>query len=347
MTPLILLPGLACDAELFRDQRPALATRGPVHVADVHRRADSIEAMAQLLLAEHPGPLRLVGASMGGIVALEAFAQAPERVHGLALLGTTARADTREVVALRRDAIALFEQGRAEEVLRPNVALAFHASRQHDAALVGDYLAMTLERAGAADLARQNRALVERGDRRALLSRIACPLLVMCGDSDALTLPECSREIAAAVPHALRRTAAMRPHVDLGASVRGDRRIARLAGGLTGARPRAVASRVARANPVGPVGDARRSLSCPRPPAPRCAARERGEGHVEHAGPPGLRRRAGPAGRTVTARDPPGVERVLRQVVSDARARSPGACFSRQWRHHAGSSSAGSGLLMW
>lgn len=202
MTPLILLPGLACDAELFRDQRPALATRGPVHVADVHRRADSIEAMAQLLLAEHPGPLRLVGASMGGIVALEAFAQAPERVHGLALLGTTARADTREVVALRRDAIALFEQGRAEEVLRPNVALAFHASRQHDAALVGDYLAMTLERAGAADLARQNRALVERGDRRALLSRIACPLLVMCGDSDALTLPECSREIAAAVPHA-------------------------------------------------------------------------------------------------------------------------------------------------
>ncbi|HMM84924.1 MAG: alpha/beta fold hydrolase [Gammaproteobacteria bacterium] len=202
MTPLVLLPGLACDAALFRDQLPALATRASVHVSDVHRRADSIEAMASLLLAEHPGPLRLAGASMGGIVALEAWVQAPERVQGLALLGTTARADTPEMVALRRWAIEQFEHGAAAEVLRANVGFAFHPSRQHDAALVDDYLRMTLERAGASDLARQNRALIGRADRRALLPRIACPLLVICGDADALTPPECSREIAAAVPHA-------------------------------------------------------------------------------------------------------------------------------------------------
>ncbi|NWG76152.1 MAG: alpha/beta hydrolase, partial [Rubrivivax sp.] len=33
MTPLLLLPGLACDAELFRDQLAPLASRVPVHVA--------------------------------------------------------------------------------------------------------------------------------------------------------------------------------------------------------------------------------------------------------------------------------------------------------------------------
>jgi pimeloyl-ACP methyl ester carboxylesterase len=202
VTPLILLPGLACDAELFRDQLAPLASRSPVHVADVHRRADSIAAMAALLLAEHPGPLRLAGVSMGGIVALEVFARAPERVEALALLGTTARPDTPEMVGLRTMAIELFEQGRAEDVLRANVPLAFHASRQRDAALVDAYLRMTLERAGGAELARQNRALLGRADRRAVLPAIACPLLVMCGDADALTPPECSREIAAAVPHA-------------------------------------------------------------------------------------------------------------------------------------------------
>lgn len=202
MTPLILLPGLACDAELFRDQLAPLASRVPVHVADVHRRADSVADIAALLLAEHTGPLRLAGVSMGGIVALEVFAQAPQRVEALALLGTTARPDTAEMVGLRTMAIELFEQGRAEEVLRANVPLAFHASRQHDTALVEDYLRMTLARAGAAELARQNRALLGRADRRALLPSIACPLLVMCGDADALTPPECSREIAAAVPHA-------------------------------------------------------------------------------------------------------------------------------------------------
>lgn len=202
MTPLILLPGLACDAALFRDQLPALAAHVPVRVADVHRRADTIEAMAALLLAEHPGPLRLAGASMGGIVALEAHAQAPGRVEAMALLGTSARADTPEVVALRSAAIELYEQGRAEEVLRANVGFVFHSSRHGDAALVDDYLLMTLERAGAADLARQNRALVARADRRATLPAIRCPLLVMCGEGDVLTPPECAREIAAAVPQA-------------------------------------------------------------------------------------------------------------------------------------------------
>lgn len=200
--PLVLLPGLACDAALFRDQLAPLAARVPVHVADVHRRADSVPEMAALLLAEHPGPLRLAGVSMGGIVALEAFAQAPARVAALALLGTTARADTPEMVALRTAAIGWFEQGRAEEVLRANVGFAFHASRQGDEALVDDYLRMTLGRAGAAELARQNRALIARADRRALLPSIACPLLVMCGDADALTPPECAREIAAAAPQA-------------------------------------------------------------------------------------------------------------------------------------------------
>lgn len=199
---LILLPGLACDAALFRDQLPALAAVAPVQVSDVQRRADTLPAMAARLLAEHPGPLRLAGASMGGMLALEAFALAPGRIEALALLGTTARADTAEWTRLRTEAIALFEQGRADEVLRANVAFAFHPSRQRDAALVDAYLDMVLGRAGAPELIRQNKALIGRADRRALLPSIGCPLLVMCGDADALTPPECSREIAAAVPQA-------------------------------------------------------------------------------------------------------------------------------------------------
>lgn len=199
MTPLILLPGLACDEELFRDQRPALAARVPVHVSDVHDRFDTLPQMAAALLAEHPGPLRLAGASMGGMLALEVLAQAPGRVRALALLGTSARADTPELVALRTAAIAQFEAGAAETVLRANLPFAFHPSRQHDDALIDAYLRMVLERAGAQALARQNRALIARADRRALLPSIACPSLVMVGDSDLLTPPEHAREMAEAI----------------------------------------------------------------------------------------------------------------------------------------------------
>ena len=202
MTRVILLPGLASDAALWRHQLPALTAAGhTVHVTDAHARADTLSAMARWVLVEHEGPLVLVGTSMGGILALEVFRQAPQRVAALALLGSSARPDTPEMIKLRSAAVREFEQGRVDEILRANVPFAFHPSRQGDAALVTDYFDM-VRRAGALQLIRQNRAIMARPDSRPLLRRLQCPVLVVCGDADALTPPECSREVAAAVPQA-------------------------------------------------------------------------------------------------------------------------------------------------
>ena len=202
MTRVILLPGLASDAALWRHQMAALTAAGhAVHVTDAHARASTLSGMAHILLAEHEGPLVLVGTSMGGILALEVFRQAPHRVAALALLGSSARPDTPEMITLRSAAVHEFEQGRMDEVLRANVPFAFHPSRQGDSVLVSDYFDM-VRRAGPAQLISQNRAIMARPDSRPLLRRLSCPVLVVCGDADALTPPECSREVAAAVPHA-------------------------------------------------------------------------------------------------------------------------------------------------
>lgn len=199
MTPLILLPGMACDAELWQHQQAALAQQRPVRVADVHHRADSLPAMATLLLTEQPGTLLLAGCSLGGMLALEVARQAPQRVRGLALLGTTARPDTPELLALRTQAIAQFEQGGVEPLIRANAMFAFHAPNA--GALTERYLAMIL-RAGTPGLIRQNRAVMARHDLRPHLAALACPTLVVGGLNDQLTPPDCSREIAAAVPQA-------------------------------------------------------------------------------------------------------------------------------------------------
>jgi pimeloyl-ACP methyl ester carboxylesterase len=201
MPTLILLPGLACDATVWRDQRPVLAARAPLVVTDVHERFASLPEMAAALLAEQPGELLLCGTSMGGMLALEVVRQAPQRVKALALLATSARPDTPEMIRLRGDAIALFEQGRAEEVLRANVAFAFHPRVAEDSELATTYLAFVM-RGGAQRLVRQNRAVMARADARPGLAAIRCPTLVACGDSDLLTPPEHSREIAAAIPGA-------------------------------------------------------------------------------------------------------------------------------------------------
>lgn len=201
---IVLLPGLACDAALWRDIAPALAADHRVAVSDVHARFDDLPSMAGAVLAEHPGPLVLVGASMGGMVALEAEALARaagggERLRGLALLGSTARADTAEQRALRQAAIELFEAGRLHEVLVANLGFVFGARAARDAALVSDYLAM-VHRAGAAQLVRQNRAVLARAARLPGLAGARCPVLAVGGAEDRLTPPDCSAEIAAAAP---------------------------------------------------------------------------------------------------------------------------------------------------
>ncbi|HZY19920.1 MAG TPA: alpha/beta hydrolase [Ramlibacter sp.] len=200
MTTLVLLPGLAADARMWRDQLPALARWRPV-VTDVHMRHPTVAEMAAALLVRHPGPLVLCGASMGGIVAMEVARQAPTRVAGLALLGTTAQPETDEMRQVRERAIALFSQGRVADVIEPNAAMAFHPDHAQDADLVGRYLAFVLQ-AGGEQLVRQNRAIVERPDARPHLARLRCPTLVVCGEDDQLTPAERSREIASLVPHA-------------------------------------------------------------------------------------------------------------------------------------------------
>lgn len=201
MRSLLLLPGLACDAELFAAQQLALAGAHRVHVSDVHRREATLPLMAARLLHEQPGSHVLVGASMGGMLALEIVRQAPQRVRAVALLGSTARPDTPELVKLRTQACAMFAAGRMDEVLRANVLFAFHPLHTRNRALVDGYLAM-LRRAGAEQLITQNRAVMARADSRPLLPSITCPVLVACGEADALTTPEHAREIAALVPQA-------------------------------------------------------------------------------------------------------------------------------------------------
>jgi pimeloyl-ACP methyl ester carboxylesterase len=198
LTTLVLLPGLAADADMWRDQLEGLANYQPV-VSDTHTRHATIPEMAAAVLARFPGPLALCGASMGGMVAMEVARQAPDRVRGLALLGTTAQPESGEMRAVREKAIELFAAGRAREVIEPNVAMAFDPG--HDPALARRYLDFVL-RAGAEALIRQNRAVIARPDARMHLPQLRCPVLVMVGESDQLTPPDLSREIAALVPHA-------------------------------------------------------------------------------------------------------------------------------------------------
>ena len=79
--PLVLVPGLLCDAALWRGQVDDLADIAQPWIADV-TRDDSMTAMARRVLAEAPpGRFALAGLSMGGYVAQAIMREAPERVE--------------------------------------------------------------------------------------------------------------------------------------------------------------------------------------------------------------------------------------------------------------------------
>ncbi len=196
--PLILIPGLLCDEDLWRDQLPALAAHADVSITMEQTRHDSISAIAAAILAAAPPRFALAGLSMGGMVALELMRQAADRVTRLALLDTSARANTGEELKVRAGRIALVQAGHVDIVLGLQLARFLPLTRLGDVLLVDRALRM-MRRVGAATYVRQERAGMQRIDSRPSLAAITCPTLVLCGRQDAATPLALSEEIASGI----------------------------------------------------------------------------------------------------------------------------------------------------
>ena len=105
--PLLLLPGLMCDARLWGPVQERLWALVPerdryagAHVAAL-RGARNAPDLAARLLRHAPPRFALAGAALGAMVALEMVAQAPERITRLALLAGDARPDALEKAPAR------------------------------------------------------------------------------------------------------------------------------------------------------------------------------------------------------------------------------------------------------
>ena len=198
--PLVLLPGLLCDAALWQPQMAALADIAEPAVADL-ARDDSLLAMARRVLGMTPPRFALAGLSMGGYLAQEIMRQAPERVTRLALLDTSARADTPEQASRRRGFIELAQKGEFKGITPRMLPVYLHPDHLGDKALTGAVIAMA-ERIGKDGYLRQQKAIMGRPDGREDLKRIKVPTLVLCGREDQATPYERNAEIASLIPGA-------------------------------------------------------------------------------------------------------------------------------------------------
>lgn len=191
--PVLLIPALYCSARLFAAQLPALWQFGPVTIAN-HCKGDSIPAIAAQILAHAPPRFSLAGLSMGGYTALEIMRQAPERVTRLALLDTSARADTPEAAQGRLDSIRAVEQDGFDRYLDQSWLMAVASARRDDAELRALYRRIAWD-VGPERFIHQQKAIGRRPDSRPHLGAIRCPTLVLVGEDDSATPPHLAEEI--------------------------------------------------------------------------------------------------------------------------------------------------------
>lgn len=196
---LLLIPGQLNDAELWRDQIAGLGERADCIVPDITGGGD-LESLAQAVLAEAPERFSLAGFSLGGYVAVEMARQAPQRIERLALLDTAIVPDSPARGRSRRqleDLAALPGRfhGFGNQLLRSYLA----AGNLGNAAIVARIRDMT-ERLGSEVFVRQSR--IPRKDGSEVLAALACPVLILCGEEDAITPLADHVAMAALVPQA-------------------------------------------------------------------------------------------------------------------------------------------------
>ena len=197
VSPIVLVPGLLCSAEVFAPQIAALWSFGPVTVAST-LNGETMDRIAASILHDAPPCFALAGISMGGYVCMEIMRQAPERVTRLALLDTSARPDSPEQSERRRAMLAQARDSDFATWVEEALTSIMHPSRHVDAGLRAVNRRMGLA-IGVEGFARQTEAAIGRPDSRPGLSVIHVPTLVLVGEDDQLIPPEHSKEIASSI----------------------------------------------------------------------------------------------------------------------------------------------------
>ena len=209
--PVVLLHGFPLNGAMWDELVPALADRYHVVVPDLRGHGATEAPDGPYEIADHAADVvalldrlgvewaAVVGLSMGGYIAIQLLARAPERIRAVVLADTMGRGDGDErrqaraaqAEVIRSDGLDAF----ANLVLPRMFAPSVFSERP---ALVERFRrTITGQRPHAVIAALQG--LASRPDMLGALARVDVPALVLVGSEDAATTPDDSRELASVI----------------------------------------------------------------------------------------------------------------------------------------------------
>jgi pimeloyl-ACP methyl ester carboxylesterase len=178
---VVLLHAFPLDERMWEPQLAALGDQS-VMVPNLYGLGgSSIDGWAERVLEEVEGELVVVGASLGGYVALAMARRDPERIRGLLLAGSRATPDPPDRKALRDEMIGVVEKEGIEGWNR-------------------DFSPPGPSDRMKGELVRGIEALRDRPDATDVVTSFGGPLVVVVGDQDDILPVDEARHIAASAP---------------------------------------------------------------------------------------------------------------------------------------------------
>ncbi|CAM3669729.1 alpha/beta fold hydrolase [Rheinheimera salexigens] len=179
---LVLLPGLNNTQEIWQPLLAHLPSEVNAYALQCPT-VDDVDAIADSLLAELPAQFYLCGFSFGGYVALSILHRYPQRVQGLILAGTSAKADSPQQVEFRRSLIARLQTEDYQQMINQQASKAFHADSLLKPELMRIRRSM-INNYGAERFVAHLQACIARPDREQVLTDMTIPLLVISAVED-------------------------------------------------------------------------------------------------------------------------------------------------------------------
>jgi len=209
--PVVLLHGFPLNGAMWDEVVPALADRYHVIVPDLRGHGATEAPHGPYEIADHAADVlalidrlgveraAIVGLSMGGYIAIQLMARAPERFSAVVLADTTGRGDSEErrrgratqAEVIRTDGLDAFADLVLPRMFAPSVFV------ERPALVERFRQTITSQRPHAVIAALQG--LASRPEMLDALAQVDLPTLVLVGSEDAVTTPDDARDLAAVI----------------------------------------------------------------------------------------------------------------------------------------------------
>lgn len=211
--PIVLIHGFPFSHEMWNPQIEAFAKQFRVIAYDLRGHGKSgvgdgqyvleffVDDLVGLLDRLKVGRAVLCGLSMGGYIALRTVERNPERVSGLILADTQAKADSNEAKLKRAAALRSVKANGVNAYADSFVKSVFAPQSLDSKSETVENIRRIIESNSSLGICGALLALVSRTDTTEMLAGINVPTLILVGEHDALTPPTASQEIHNKIPN--------------------------------------------------------------------------------------------------------------------------------------------------